>query len=498
MESFYSLLQLARSHMKSPTSACDRPKPIFSLTFLRTIDSSNYSLYGEIPLEIDFRVIDLSNNNLGGHIPTEVGSLSNLFHLNLAMNHFMGTIPLSIANLSSLRVLSLMRNNLEGNIPIQLGQLSKSEFLQLSANNFFGLLPQEVGLKNLGKLFISENKLFGEIPPALGSCEVLELLSIKGNLFEGTIPTSFKQLKGLQILDVSRNNLSRQIPRFLAELPFLQNLNLSFNMFDGEVLDGGVFRNISAFSIVENNRLCGGIKALQLPTCPTTVLQERKRTFTPTVIALVVIFTVSLLLACFLAILYRTRRQQSCQASPLQNHHLQLSYGELLQATNGFSPDNLIGDGGYGSVYKGILNFGEQIIAMKIITSCLGIDFKGNDFKALVFEFMENGSLERWLRPSLSKQQEPKNLNFVQRLNIAIDMASALNYLHHHCEMAFIHCDLKPSNILLDGDLCAHVSDFGLAKIFLAITSLSYHQQSSSIGIRGIVGYVAPVYLLNV
>ncbi|CAL5428614.1 unnamed protein product [Camellia sinensis] len=107
-------------------------------------------------------------------------------------------------------------------------------------------------------------------------------------------------------------------------------------------------------------------------------------------------------------------RQQSYQAPPLQNHYLQLSYGELLQATNGFSPDNLIGDGGYGSVYKGILNFGEQIIAVK-------------------------------------------------------------------------------HNILLDGDLCAHVSDFGLAKIFSAITGLSYRQQSSSIGIRSIVGYVAPV-----
>ncbi|CAL5429450.1 unnamed protein product [Camellia sinensis] len=131
---------------------------------------------------------------------------------------------------------------------------------------------------------------------------------------------------------------------------------------------------------------------------------------------------------------------------------------------------------------------------VRIITSCSGIDFNGNDFEALVFEFMENGSLERWLHPSLSEQQEPKNLNFVQRLNIAIDVVSALDYFHHHCEMAFIHCDLKPSNIFLDGDLCAHVSDFGLANIFLAITSLSNRQQSSSIRIRGTVGYVSPEY----
>ncbi|XP_028115651.1 probable LRR receptor-like serine/threonine-protein kinase At3g47570 [Camellia sinensis] len=170
--------------------------------------------------------------------------------------------------------------------------------------------------------------------------------------------------------------------------------------------------------------------------------------------------------------------------------------------------------GGHGSIYKGILNSGEQIIAVKvfklherranksfvtecealknirhrnlvkIITTCSSIDFKGNNFKALVFEFMEKGCLENWLHPSLLEQHEPKNLNFVQRLNIAIDVACALDYLHHHCEMAFIHCDLKPSNILLDGDLPAHISDFGLAKIFSATNGISMHQQSSSIGIR--------------
>ncbi|CAL5428636.1 unnamed protein product [Camellia sinensis] len=135
---------------------------------------------------------------------------------------------------------------------------------------------------------------------------------------------------------------------------------------------------------------------------------------------------------------------------------------------------------------------------VKIITLCSSIDFKGNDFKALVFKFMENGSLENWLHPSLLEQNEPKNLNFVQRLKIPIDVACALDYLHNHCEMAFVHCDLKPSNILLDGDLCAHVSDFGLVKIFSATNGISIHQQSSSIGIRGTIGYVAPEYGMGV
>ncbi|CAL5335110.1 unnamed protein product [Camellia sinensis] len=90
----------------------------------------------------------------------------------------------------------------------------------------------------------------------------------------------------------------------------------------------------------------------------------------------------------------------------------------------------------------------------------------GNNFKALVFEFMPNGSLNTWLHPipSTGVHREPKSLNLLQRINVAIDVASALDYLHNHCHTPIIHCDLKPSSILLDGDLTAHVSDFGLAR----------------------------------
>ncbi|THG13854.1 hypothetical protein TEA_003903 [Camellia sinensis var. sinensis] len=92
------------------------------------------------------------------------------------------------------------------------------------------------------------------------------------------------------------------------------------------------------------------------------------------------------------------------------------------------------------------------------------------------------------------EQQDPNHLTFVRRLNIAIDVASAFDYLHHHCEVAIVHSDLTPSNILLDDNLCAHVGDFGLRRILLATTGISNHHQSSSIGIKGTVGYVAPEY----
>ncbi|CAL5429449.1 unnamed protein product [Camellia sinensis] len=526
------ILDLATNHFKGlfPHSIANLSTKITWFALEDNYISGNIPL-GSIPNSIGklsmLEKLLLHNNNISGEIPSSIRNLSRLGALDLSTNMIEGSIPISLGNCSNLQQIYLGYNHLTGVIPYQIFGLSSLIYLYLSQNYLTGLLPQEVGnLKNLGGLFVSKNKLFGEIPPALGNCEVLEFLYINGNLFEGTIPTAFRQVKGIQKLDVSRNNLSGQIPRFLEEFRFFQYLNLSYNRFDGEVPNGGVFTNISAFSIVGNSNLCGGSKLLQLPKCPMQVLNERKRPFNHRLIVLIVTLTIVLLSLCILAIIYRNKRsrQQVKLALPSQNQYLQLSFGELFQATHGFSPSNLIGEGGYGSVYKGILNSNEQIVAVKvlklherganksfvteckalknirhrnlvkIITVCSSIDFKGNDFKALVFKFMENGSLEKWLHPSLLEQHEPKNLNFVQRLNIAIDVACALDYLHNHCEMTFVHCDLMPSNILLDGDLCARVSDFGLVKIFSATNGISIHQQSSSIGIRGTIGYVAPEY----
>ncbi|KAI3884547.1 hypothetical protein MKX03_019847 [Papaver bracteatum] len=115
---------------------------------------------------------------------------------------------------------------------------------------------------------------------------------------------------------------------------------------------------------------------------------------------------------------------------------------------------------------------------------------------------MGNGSLENWLHPTLSDtnkkdQLQVKNLNLIRRLNIAVEVASALKYLHHDCESPVVHCDLKPSNVLLDDDLTAHVGDFGLAKFLSKTSSISQQmneQDASSISIKGSIGYIPPEY----
>ncbi|KAG8476198.1 hypothetical protein CXB51_033113 [Gossypium anomalum] len=472
---------------------------------------------------VGLEYLGLFENMFTSTIPDSIGKISKLKYLYAYTNRITGEIPLSLGNMTQLIVLSIEDNLLQGNIPVTMGNFIHLEKLDLSQNRLnatipkevFGLcssimavsfasngltgtLPSEVGnCKNLILLDVSNNNIYGEIPSSLENCLMLELFSLQGNSFNGTIPSSFKRLRSIQVLDLSNNDFSGRIPKFLAELPLATDLNLSFNMFEGEVPMNGVFGNISAFSVIGNNKLCGGIKPLRLPVCPRETETKGKN----------------------------FPHKKEGIAFHLDKKHPKLSYAELLHATDGFSSANLIGKGRYGSVYKGTLTSdGQKPIAVKVldlqqrgadqtfksecqvlknlkhrnlvkvITSCSSIDFQGNDFKALVFEFMPNGSLETWLHPSSTELNHSTSLNLTQRLKIAIDVALALDYLHSQFGKPVVHCDLKPSNVLLDGDLTAYVSDFGLTKFLTMTAEYSIGEQSSSIGIRGTMGYIPPEY----
>ncbi|KAK2989910.1 hypothetical protein RJ640_001975 [Escallonia rubra] len=492
------------------------PQEIGNLNNLYLLKIGHNMISGSIPESIGklskLQELRIVRNNISGKIPSSIGNITGLSYLAAAENMLEGSIPAELGNCTNLQALDLGINRLTGVIPEQvIGISSLSVALYLELNEFTGPLPSQVGnLKNLGKLSISGNKLTGEIPSALGNCLVLEYLYLHGNFLDGAIPSSLDQLKGIQQLDLSQNNLSGPIPEFLGKLPFMRLLNLSHNMFEGEVPKVGVFNNISAFSVVgKNMKLCGGIGPLHLPACPIKSSKKNKRPFPDKMIPLLIIPPIVLLLGSLFLIFYGLKKsqQRTSSASLLENQYQKITYAELLHATNEFSPSNLIGEGRYGSVYKGSLNSGEHIVAVKIlklqerganksfvaecdmvrilrhrnlikiITVCSSLDFNGKDFKALVFEFMPNGSLDSWLHPTQAEEQG-LNLNLVKRLGIAIDVASALDYIHHHCETIICHCDLKPSNVLLDGGLCAHVGDFGLARFLSANTNLSNNAHS--------------------
>jgi serine/threonine protein kinase len=181
----------------------------------------------------------------------------------------------------------------------------------------------------------------------------------------------------------------------------------------------------------------------------------------------------------------------------------------------------LIGRGSHGSVYKGRLILSEPMVVvvkvfdpamegddrsfmskcqalriirhhniLPILTACSTTDNRGNDFRALVYRFMPNGSLDSWLHPS-SSIDTMGNLDLSQRLKIVVDIADALQYIHHDCESPIIHRDLKPSNILLDEYMTAHLGDFGIARLYLE-TSVTVGDSRSVGTLKGTIGYIPP------
>jgi Leucine-rich repeat (LRR) protein len=508
------------------------PSGIVNLINLEWLGMRNNKLSDNIPSDIGklkrLHMMYLDKNNLSGNIPHSLGNLSMLLILILNDNDLHGSIPSSLGNCQSLNELDLSKNNLSGTIPPEIFSLSSlSISLDLFGNHFTGPLPMEVGnLKNLGILDLSENMLSGEIPESIGSCVMLGTLGMRGNFFQGTIPSSFGSLRGLQELDLSQNNLSGKVPEFFVGFNSLDILNLSYNNFEGLLPTNGIFKNLSATSVVGNSQLCGGTPKMQLVKCN---FKESKKTKLTLPMKLIISIVCGLLgltsVLSFYFVCWLRKKRKETTSSSSGNSLLNLSYQSLLKATDGFSSANLLGVGSFGFVYKGIIDENRMTIAVKvlnllrrgasksflvecealrsirhrnlvkILTVCSGVDYQANNFKALVYEFMVNGSLEDWLHPTINEDeahQEQRNLNLYQRLNIAIDVASALEYLHHHCQTPILHCDLKPSNVLLDDEMIGHVGDFGLARFSPEANYNSSTNQSSSIGVRGTIGYIPP------
>ncbi|XVF23640.1 hypothetical protein REPUB_Repub13aG0056900 [Reevesia pubescens] len=508
------------------------PEGIGNLVNLVIFHIGENFLTGNIPSSIgklqNLTRFDLSLNRLSGEIPSSIGNLSRLSYLYLNGNNFEGRIPLTLKNSKNMQIMDLSQNKLSGNVPNELITVFESLItLNLSHNSFIGAFPSDLGnAKNLVELYVENNNFLGEIPNKLGEISALRILQMQRNHFQGSIPVSFGSLRALENLDLSGNNLSGTIPVELQKLPFLVSLNLSFNQLEGEVPREGVFRNISGFSVVGNKELCGGIPEIELPKCFNQLEAKNKGNVLSTKVIVVIILSILLatILVVLLVILFRRKRsgREIMSMAFLPVGYLRVSYKELLQATNGFASSNLIGEGSFGTVYKGILPRHEKHVAVKVlnpqnlgaiksfiaecealrkirhrnlvklITSCSSINYQGNDFKAIILEFMPNGSLECWLH---DHQDDSRHLNFAQMLDIAIDVANALDYLHHlHSQTSIVHRDLKPTNVLLDSDMVAHVSDFGLAKILSkAVSNMGTEQATSSI-INGTIGYVAPEY----
>ncbi|KAL3506535.1 hypothetical protein ACH5RR_031917 [Cinchona calisaya] len=486
------------------------PSRIGNLSGLIELLLHRNQLIGSIPDTIKdlqkLQGISVAGNKFSGILPDKLCSLRSLAYLTLSQNQFSGSIPECLGNVTSLRTLELDSNRLNSSIPTTLWNLKDLLRLNLSSNFLSGTVGKELGnLKVSIFIDLSSNYLTGGLPATIGNLERLQNLSLANNGFRGSIPDSIGKILSLEYLDLSNNNLSGLIPTTLVKLQYLTYFNVSFNNLNGEIPSKGPFKNFTSLSFISNKGLCGAPR-FNVPTCRRKQGKEKKKL----ILLFILLGMTSVLLSIILGfVFFRYRKKEKFPAVvdlPSVVTQERISYYELLHATDEFNERNLLGTGSFGSVYKGTLGNG-RIVAIKVfnlqhegafksfdaecevlrnlrhrnltkvISSC-----SNDDFKALVLDFMSNGSLEKWL------YSHNYFLDIMQRLNIMIDVACSLQYLHYGSSTPIVHCDLKPSNVLLDQDMVGHLCDFGISKLLDHGDSNTYTQTLATLG------YMAPEY----
>ncbi|KAJ4839326.1 G-type lectin S-receptor-like serine/threonine-protein kinase SD2-5 [Turnera subulata] len=239
----------------------------------------------------------------------------------------------------------------------------------------------------------------------------------------------------------------------------------------------------------------------------------------PVVVIIVVATLLVIIGLCYLAVRYYKRKktlQESLHDSSEDDNFLEslsgmpvrFSYKDLQTATNNFSVK--LGQGGFGSVYQGVLPDGTRLAVKKLEgigqgkkefraeVSIIGsihhhhlVRLKGfcaeGTHRLLAYEFMANGSLDKWI----FKKDNEFMLDWETRFSIAVGTAKGLAYLHEDCDVKIIHCDIKPENVLIDDNFIAKVSDFGLAKL------MTREQSHVFTTLRGTRGYLAPEWITN-
>ncbi|XP_073291503.1 leucine-rich repeat receptor-like serine/threonine/tyrosine-protein kinase SOBIR1 [Primulina huaijiensis] len=446
------------------------------------------------------------SQQLKGKISPAIGQLSELKEISLKDNLFFDQIPFQIAECQKLEVLNIAKNRFSGEIPPGLSSLVRLRVLDLSSNKFTGNLKFLKHFPNMEKLNLADNMFAGKLPVSLRSFRNLRFINISGNsLLKGPLP------------------LMNQVEDFSAKFEEERNSIPKRYMF--------------AEKSNQTNPAMGPSSSQESAPSPRAVVaphkpKKNRRKIVGWIVGFLAGalagsasgFVFSLLYKLIMFLIKGRGKDKSLKIfSPIIKNPEDLAF---LQNEDGLASLEIIGRGGCGEVYKAVLpgSDGKEIAIKKVSHSPRDteeltdedsklLDKKMRQIRSeiqtvgeirhknllpllaymprpnchfLVYEYMKNGSVQDYIQ---HVSQGNKQLDWPTRFKIALGVASGLEYLHMNHTSRIIHRDLKPANVLLDDEMEARISDFGLAK---AVPEYKTHVTTSNIA--GTAGYIAPEY----
>ncbi|KAK7276199.1 hypothetical protein RIF29_17334 [Crotalaria pallida] len=537
-----------------------------NMTFLSEVWLHSNGFTGPLPdlsgLQ-SLSVLSLRDNSFTGPVPGSLMSLKSLKVVNLTNNLFQGPMPVFGPGVEVDMSKDSNSFCLQGpgdcdpRVQVLLSVVEPFGYPQRFAENWKGNDPC--------------NNWFG-IACSDGNITIVNFQKME---LTGTISPEFAKLKSLQRLVLADNNLTGKIPEELTTLPALTQLNVANNQLFGKKpgFRSNVIVNTSGNKDIGKDKSSLPPQGSVSPTVPSATGENggssgtggKKSSSHVGVIVIVVVgavFVASLigfLIFCLLRMKQkRLSRVQSPNTLVIHPRHsgsdnesvkitvagssvsvggvsetqtmggseagdiqmveagnMVISIQVLRNVTDNFSEKNILGQGGFGTVYKGELHDGTRIAVKRMeggiitgkgatefkseiavltkvrhrhLVALLGYCLDGNE-KLLVYEYMPQGTLSRHLFNWSEEGLKPLEWN--RRLTIALDVARGVEYLHGLAHQSFIHRDLKPSNILLGDDMRAKVADFGLVRL------APEGKASIETRIAGTFGYLAPEYAVT-
>ncbi|GJP60652.1 hypothetical protein CLOP_g17877, partial [Closterium sp. NIES-67] len=443
------------------------------------VDYNDYNNDPDMPPNGMIESIQLRSWDVAGSIPDSISSLTALGTLDFAYNSLTGSIPRSITSFGFLTTLNLGGNRLTGLIPFGIG-----------------------GLTNLVQLDLSSNNLTGSIPNSISRLAQLRTLRINDTRLNGALPTFFGGLSTLDSLNISGTNLTCP-PDYTACGPIQSNKTAFCQTCPS-------FCNTCGKPAPATNSSSSSNSSSTSSEFSSTAASGGGGGVSVGVIIGIAVAAVVVLLLLVAALLYFEHKMQwkpkGVVASQAASHCTEFSLVEVLKATNDWSEDNQLGSGAFGDVYKGVsprdgttvwavkraklidVDFQSEVQQMadknhpnivRLLGFAIGGDLRTQPEQVLIYEYVPNGDLHRWIGPEAASP-----LTLKQRLDILIGIARGFEYLH---SFGLVHRDIKPANVLITADMQPKIADFGLVRV----------GEGTTVGttrIMGTPGYVDPVY----